>query len=274
VRAGPECLECLRKLSRQAIDLATRDSALKAELEGRVEKILGGFSLDIVPPDLSNEFHRTIKEISGNSDPYHEWKLREIETAKRMFSKLKPKDDLRGCIEIAAQGNAIDYFVDEQTLMKDLTETPRFAIDDIDVLEQKLEKVREVLYLADNAGEVYFDFPLLKFLSERVKVEYVVKIEPIQNDVTVEDLRATGLELPAEIVAGPGTVGIYLNRASYEFRRRFQQAGLVIAKGMGNYETLSELPQTRRFFYIFRAKCAPVARSLGVKLDEYVAMLR
>jgi hypothetical protein len=164
--------------------------------------------------------------------------------------------------------------VDEQTVRESLAETPSFAIDDIDALERKLKKVKEVLYLADNAGEVYFDLPLLKFLSKRTKVEYAVKIEPIQNDVTAEDLRATGLELPAEVVLGPGTVGLYLDRASPEFRERFQQAGLVIAKGMGNYETLSELPQTGRFFYIFKAKCPPVARSLGVKPGKYVAMLR
>jgi hypothetical protein len=230
--------------------------------------------LDVVPPDLSNEFHRIIKEISGNPDPYREWKRREVKTARRVFSKLAPRHDLRTCVEIAAQGNAIDYFLDEQTTAKTLAESPSFAIDDIEALGRKLKKVKEVLYLADNAGEVYFDLPFLKFLSESARVGYAVKTEPIQNDVTAEDLAMLGLELPAEIIAGPGTVGVYLEVAPLEFRERFWRAGLVVAKGMGNYETLSELPQTGRFFYIFKAKCQPVARSLGVELDEYVAMLR
>jgi hypothetical protein len=274
VRAGPECLECLWKLARQAIALSTSSRAVRRELERSVGEILEGFSLDVVPPDLSNEFHSVIKRISGNPDPYREWKRKEVKRAARVFSKLEPPDDLRACVEVAARGNAIDYFVDYRTLMKGLEETPRFAIDDIDRFGRELEKAGEVLYLADNAGEVYFDLPLLNFLSERARVGYAVKAEPIQNDLTEEDLCATGLEIPAELVVGPGTVGVYLERAPRDFRERFSRAGLVVAKGMGNYETLSELPPSGRFFYIFKAKCPPVARSLGVKLDQYVAMLR
>jgi len=274
MKAGPECLDCLQKLARQATELATSDPLIRSKLEREVKRILERFSLGIVPADLSNEFHPVIKELSGNRDPYRERKLREIETARLAFSKIGPRGDLRSCVEIAAQGNAIDFFVDPESLDRELSGGPNFAIDDIAKLEGKLEGARDILYLADNAAEVFFDLPLLTFLGGKARVEYVVKESPVQNDIALGDLPLTGLRLPAEIIPSSATVGFYPDRASPQLRERFARADLVVAKGMGNYETLSELPQEGRFFYIFRAKCPPVARSLGVKLGDYVAMLR
>jgi len=43
---------------------------------------------------------------------------------------------------------------------------------------------------------------------------------------------------------------------------------------MGNYESLSELPEEGKVFYCLMAKCRPVANSLGISLNSYVAMLR
>ncbi len=76
------------------------------------------------------------------------------------------------------------------------------------------------------------------------------------------------------ITTGTATPGIDFSQASAEFKREFGIADLVFAKGMGYYESLSELPAEGRVFYCFRAKCQPVADSLGVPLNSYVAMLR
>jgi len=275
MKAGPECLECLRNLARQATELATSDPQVRSKIEREVARILKRLSPEVVPPDLSNEFHPIIKELSGNRDPYRERKLREIEAAGLAFSKIEPGEDMKGCVEIAAQGNAIDFFVDHETLLRSLRETPNFAIDHVGLLEQKLASTGEVLYLADNAGEAFFDLPLVKALGKHAKVTYAVKEAPIQNDLTLEDLRRAGLSDSFDsIIEAPATIGIYLERASPAFRAKFDRADLVVAKGMGNYETLSELPESGKFFYILRAKCGPVARSLGVNADDYVAMLR
>lgn len=274
MKAGPECLECLQKLVRQTTELATSDPGVRSKIEREVTKILERLSPNTVPPTLSNEFHPIIKELSGNPDPFRERKLREIEAAGLAFSKIRPKGDLRSCVEIAAQGNAIDFFVDPESLDRELSGSPNFAIDDIAKLESKLEGARDILYLADNAAEVFFDLPLLTFLSGKARVGYAVKESPVQNDLALGDLQLTGLRLPAEIIPSSATVGFYPDRASPQLRERFARADLVVAKGMGNYETLSELPQEGRFFYVFRAKCPPVARSLGVGLGDYVAMLR
>ncbi len=274
MKAGPECLDCLRNLARQTTELANPDSSVRSEIERAVAKILERLSPSTVPTDLSNEFHPVIKKLSGNPDPYRKRKLREIEMAKLAFSKIRPRGDLRSCVEIAAQGNAIDFFVDPESLDRELSVRPNFAIDDIAKLERKLEDAKDILYLADNAAEVFFDLPLLTFLRRNARVGYVVKEHPVQNDLAIGDIRLMGLRLSVEVIPSPATVGFYLDRTSPQLKKRFARADLLVAKGMGNYETLSELPESGKFFYIFRAKCGPVARSLGVNVGDYVAMLR
>jgi uncharacterized protein with ATP-grasp and redox domains len=275
MKAGPECRECLEGLAHQATELATPSPEIRRRIWAEVARIMERLSPDVVPTDISNEFHALIKKISGNPDPYRGRKMREIEASRLAFSRIKPARDLRSCVEVAAQGNAIDFFVDHRTLMQSLEETPKFAIDDIDLLERRLADASEILYLSDNAGEAFFDLPLVKALGRRARVTYTVKEAPIQNDLTLEDLRLAGLTGDFKYIAeAPATVGLYLGRASPEFRARFDRADLVVAKGMGNYETLSELPPRGNIFYILRAKCWPVARSLGVEVGDYVAMLR
>jgi len=76
------------------------------------------------------------------------------------------------------------------------------------------------------------------------------------------------------ITTGTATPGVLLSQASAEFKRQFEAADLILAKGMGYYETLSELPGDGRVLHCLKAKCKPVADSLGVPLNSYVAMLR
>lgn len=274
MKAGPECKECLRLLMRQVMELSTSDPKVRSGIRKEISRILEGFSAEIIPPDLSNEFHRAARALSKNPDPFRERKLEELERARKVFSKIEHKGDLRSCVEIAAQGNAIDFFVDPKILDRELSVKPNFAIDDIPRLERKLGSAKDILYLADNAGEVFFDIPLLKFLEKKSRTWYVVKEAPVQNDLSINDIRRASIDIPVRILTAPGVVGFYPGLASPELRKKFERADLVVAKGMGHYETLTELSESKRFFFIVRAKCAPVARSLGVSVGDYVAMLR
>jgi hypothetical protein len=75
------------------------------------------------------------------------------------------------------------------------------------------------------------------------------------------------------MTTGTATPGVIFTLASDEFKQAFEQADFVFAKGMGYYETLEELPARGRIFFCLKAKCAPVARSLKVPQDSYVAKL-
>jgi uncharacterized protein with ATP-grasp and redox domains len=97
----------------------------------------------------------------------------------------------------------------------------------------------------------------------------------VQDDITLDDIRRAGLEGDLDILTtGTATPGVLLSLASAEFKREFAAADLILAKGMGYYEALSELPGEGRILYCLMAKCQPVADSLGVALNSYVAMLR
>lgn len=186
------------------------------------------------------------------------------------------RDGLRSDIELAVRGNTIDFFKDPEEIQRDLMLPVEFAIDNIAQLESRLESSRRILYLADNTGEVFFDLRLVRNLGDFAPVTYVVKEAPIQNDITLSDLERYGLsgDLPAVITTGTDTPGVYLNEASADFRSAFEAADLVVAKGMGYWETFSESPPTGKVFHLLKAKCVPVAKSLGVPLDSYVALLR
>jgi len=107
-------------------------------------------------------------------------------------------------------------------------------------------------------------------------VIYVVKPSPVQNDATLEDISNAGLEsdFGRVITTGVASPGVIFTLASAQFKQEFESAGLIFAKGMGHYEALSELPEQGKFFYCLMAKCKPVADSLGVSLNSYVAMLQ
>jgi hypothetical protein len=150
------------------------------------------------------------------------------------------------------------------------------VLDESDKFEAKLKRATKVLFLADNAGEVFFDLPLIKWMGRFAQVIYVVKECPVQDDTTIDDLKRAGLEgeLGVVITTGTATPGVLLPLASAEFQREFEAADLILAKGMGYYEGLTELPGDGRVLHSLKAKCKPVADSLGVPLNSYVAMLR
>ena len=152
----------------------------------------------------------------------------------------------------------------------------RFVIDDSEKFMVKLKDANKVLYLGDNAGEVFFDLPFIKFLRQLVPVVYVVKGAAVQNDVTMEDVRQSGLEndIGDMITTGTATPGVDFALASAEFKHEFANADLVFAKGMGYYESLSELPAEGRILHCLKAKCRPVADSIGVPLNSYLALFR
>ena len=132
-----------------------------------------------------------------------------------------------------------------------------------------------MLYLADNTGEMFFDMPLLNLMRRYGRAIYVVKKAPVQNDATRAEIARAGLDQEAGEVmtTGTATAGIDFRQASEEFKTAFARADFILAKGMGYYETLEELPAEGRLFFGLKAKCGPVATTLNVPLNSYIAML-
>ena len=126
----------------------------------------------------------------------------------------------------------------------------------------------------DNAGETVFDRILISELKnvsgEGVTVFYGVRSIPVINDATAEDAVASGLDQDATIVSTGSTVpGLILDEADPKFLKLYRDADVVISKGQGNYETLSD-SAGRTIYFLLKAKCQAVAEDIGVSVGEYV----
>ncbi len=267
------------KLADQACDFATEHAGLREEAKRAARELIEDrLRPGIISIEVAEPMHNLIKRVTGNRDPYRRFKDIEISEARKLFMLVKDgyKEDFVDYLRLAAQGNAMDFFRPIEELEKEMRENSlRFTIDDSALLEGRVKSSRLVLYLADNSGEVFFDMPLLNLMRKHARTVYVVKELPVQNDVTIEDIRRAGLEKEAGevITTGTATPGVLLDLASEEFKQAFAAADFILAKGMGYYETLDELPPQGKIFFCLKAKCGPVARSLGVPLNSYVAKL-
>jgi uncharacterized protein with ATP-grasp and redox domains len=279
MKAVKECYPCLGRLVRQAAELATDDHMLRVKAIDQGLKLLGReFSTNKTSIAVATQLQHVVREVTGNPDPYSRMKEAEVDLAQSLRTgwKHNPKGNIRHYFILSVLGNNIDFFKDMKQIKEGLQLPVEFAIDDTPQLEKKLEKAESILYLADNAGEVFFDIPLVKRLKDFAPVTYAVKESPVQNDITRADLEKFGLarELPRVITTGTDTPGVDMAMASEEFKAEFEAADIVLAKGMGYWETLSELPPQGKVFYLLKAKCKPVADSLSVTLNSYVALLR
>jgi uncharacterized protein with ATP-grasp and redox domains len=110
---------------------------------------------------------------------------------------------------------------------------------------------------------------LVKEIGNSREVTYAVKSGPIINDATIEDARFVGMdEIVRVIETGNNVVGIDFDRSSPEFLEAYRRSDLIIAKGQGNFEALSETDDN--VYFLLRAKCQEVAEAVGVNYLDIV----
>jgi len=265
-------LDCWPCFLRQALSAARRAGASPALQRLILEETmteLSQLSADATPPEMGERIHRLVRERAQAADPYLDVKREATTQALALLPALRARveaaaDPLQTAVRIAITGNIIDYGVAETFDLEATLERVLHAeapIDDLDGLRRALERVDEVLYLADNAGETVFDQVLIEALP--VPVRYAVKAGPILNDATREEAIAAGLDQVAEIIdTGCDAMGAPLGLCSPAFRERFDRARLIIAKGQANYETLSGVDAP--ICFLLQAKCSVIAEDIGV----------
>jgi damage-control phosphatase, subfamily I len=272
----PECYPCLERLVRLAVDLATPDPEVRRRALREAYGLLDQeFGPDAIPATIANRMLPVIYQCSGNRDPFAARKAAATEMAARIYPRLAPAygDDLESLLRLAAAGNALDFFREEAEAAREMAARVEFGIEAMPDFRQELAGPPGlILFLADNAGEQFFDRPLVASLRRRGwRVLYAVKAGPIQNDLTLADLETSGLRAALEPVVDTGarTVGLELPGVSPGFRELYDAARLIVAKGMGHFETMSHMADPRVWF-LLQAKCGPVARALGVEVNAFV----
>ena len=275
-------LDCIPCFVRQALDsarLVTNDEQIHEKVVREVLRLAADLDMSQSPPVIGQQIHRLIRELVVNDDPYYELKQRFNRMAKRMCIELSERlkaseNPLETAVRLAIAGNIIDLGVKTSIAESEIegiindSLTADFDSQQVEEFRNAVNQAEKILYLADNAGEIVFDRLLIEQLPYE-KITVVVKGKPVINDATLEDAEFAGLTEMTEVIDngsdGPGTI---LETCSQAFRNRFEDADLIIAKGQGNYETLSEAD--KNIFFILKAKCPVIARDLGCEVGEMI----
>ncbi len=274
-----DCVPCFVNQALRSARLVSDDPVVHQRVLRSVLAATAEIDLDQCPPAMGRQIHLFIREALGDDDPYREIKRRFNAKAARMLPELRQRvrassDPFDAAVRVAIAGNIIDFgvpgaVIDDERLASTVERCFEAALDDeaLALLREAVNRASSVLLLADNAGEVFFDRLLLEQLgaaAPAATLTVAVRGGPVINDATAADAQQAGLDQLATLIDNgydaPGTI---LEHCSPSFRRAFDEADLVIAKGQGNFETLAE-STPREVFFLFQAKCTVVARHVGV----------
>ena len=274
---------------RQALDaarMATDDPALQREVLDRVAKLLPAVPSDSTPIDMGQLIHRLVREVTDVADPYEEVKKESNDLGLKLYPALKSQvqeseDPLLTALKIAGAGNIIDFgpklAMDssrplDQIVNDSFTQALQEPLDPAQyrAFKEKLAGVEEILYLGDNTGEIVCDKLLIEELVRQGKeVTFVTRGEPTINDATLADAHYVGLEKVATVITnGSDAPGTRLEGCSQKFVEAFQSAKLIISKGQGNFEGLSNVPGP--IFFLFKVKCPVIARETEAEIGTVV----
>lgn len=245
--------------------------------EDEVREILIAFGRQLsrihegaIPPEIGREAYRLISEKTGVQDPYAAIKIECTRKALSLYPQLKERvassaDRLEAAVRVAIAGNVIDFGAQAAFDLDDdlgLLLSQDLSIDHFREFREMLNRTRKILYLADNVGETVFDRILIEEMGK--PVVYAVREKPIINDALMQDALDAGLDEMAEILSsGADAPGTILSLCTERFLKILRSADLIISKGQGNYEALSE--ENLPVFFLLKAKCAVIARDIGVQ---------
>ncbi len=280
----PECVPCLTSRVLYEAKLSSTDVTTQLKAEEAAVKTMCRMGFEGPIALLSTEVHRAVYRILGDDDPYRHVKRLANETAVKLLPTVQSliqtsSDPFRSAVIAAIIGNTFDFGVLGFEVATDDFEKEVAAIyrhgldiDDTDAIKPLLN---DVVYVADNVGEIVYDGLLIEQMRKLgAHVTLVVRGASILTDATMEDVWEFGLDKVADgvMTTGSNAIGIKLDEIPAELRDILPRASLIIAKGMANYEMLSEY-SFKPVAYLMRVKCAPVAESVGARVGDFIARL-
>lgn len=262
--------------------MAGLGAAEQARVLKAVRERIASFRPDHPPVEMARDIHALVRSVSGMRDPYACIKRDSNEVCRSCMPLLRRRmtessDSLLAAVKLAIAGNVIDFgaFSATRVVRSDVVHSVEAALsqplsgDRPDDLLHAAEEAETILYIADNAGECFFDRPLLERLPVH-KLTYAVRGGPVLNDATLDDAHAAGIQNVCRILdTGDCAPGIVLDRCSSSFVEAFERSDLVIAKGQGNYESLSEC-RDRTYVFLTKVKCDVIARDIGFPVGSNV----
>ena len=278
------CVECIINQSLKVANAIGADKNLENSLLSNVKELSKDFSFKLSPPEVASDVYEKMSLIANKTDLYEKQKDDATKHALSFVPFLKDKlknsqDKLLSATKIAVAGNVIDLAAQvEFDLTKEIENIfhTDFALNDFSILKDELSKAKEIVVLGDNVGEHIFDYIFIETLKElypKLTISYFVRGNPIINDVTIKEAKEANFDKLCNLIDSKvNTPGFVYSRASKEAQKLFDNADLVISKGMGNYECLS--PSHREnICFLLKVKCDVVASSLSQNVGDIICKI-
>lgn len=171
-------------------------------------------------------------------------------------------DPIYAALQFAVLGNYLDFSALQGEVSFEALEAMLDSALDLDLDKEcyqqfcaQLEAGKKLLYLTDNAGEIVFDRVFGELLQKKyphLQITFCVRGSAVSNDATREDAETAGINFPL-IDNGTAIGGTVLHFVSQELKDAMDCADVIIAKGMGNTESLFGCGYN--VYYAFLVKC-------------------
>ncbi|MCF7803156.1 MAG: ARMT1-like domain-containing protein [Candidatus Marinimicrobia bacterium] len=276
----PECYPCALSQVLEAARRVNLDTDIQYDLLRKTMEHMLKVSSQTTMPEVGQFIHRMVRDYSDAHDPYHrektEFNTRLLDLLPSIRRKVQDSNaPLRTAIRYAIAGNVIDFakadaFIDlDGELERACSNT--FAIEDFDHFRERLNSSESLVYLGDNAGEIVMDRLLIETIQSiyDIEITYVVRGAPVLNDATVEDSEQVDMSRIVNVISnGTDAPGTLYNQVSAQVRQLLDSADMIVAKGQGNFESLSETPLD--IFFLFKIKCGAIADRIGAPVQQYI----
>lgn len=289
MKMNPRCTYCLLSRVHFQSKLATDDEDIISKTMQECLKVMTkNYSPDAVSASVATKIHRKCYEVLENNDPYAVTKklinqaaLKVLPAAKEKIYENSPDkgEFFRRAVLASVVANYFDFGIMGFDASEDKFEAAFLKYFghglDVDDTPKMLGLLQDVVYIADNCGEILFDmlvFEIIKKLGG--KITLVVRGGPILTDVTLKEVREFEIDTKVDriLTTGSNAVGVLIEEAPAELLKAMKDASLIISKGMANYETLSE-HNFGPIAYMLLTKCECVAEDLGLEQGLSVAKL-
>jgi uncharacterized protein with ATP-grasp and redox domains len=278
MKSALDCIPCFVAQALNVVRLTTDDPQVHEWILREGLRRASEADLAQSPALFGRGIHRLVRELTGQDDPYLTIKQESNRVALALLpawcERLRATKNPRlAAVKLAVVANVIDFGIKGDLTTEQIPAAleSSFAaplMGDVDGFFAAAEGATDILFLADNAGELVFDRLLIELLP-RQKITVAVKGGPAINDALRADATAAGLDgLVTVMDTGTDGAGIVIDACSRKFQRRFAGADLIIAKGQANFESLDGCAQN--IFFLFKVKCPVVARHIGQAVGSLV----
>ena len=278
-----DCFPCFLKQALECARLSTDDPAQQKRIINIIMRILIDLDYKETPPHIARKIYRVIKDITSNDDPYAPIRKKDNKEMLAIYDLIseiisREKDRLYAACRIAAGINIIDSGTGRRKKDHGIEDIRRIlhadpVIDDFEYFIDDLRNSKSLLYLGDNSGEIVLDKLFISIIQNNfsdLNIYFAVRGESVINDVTIDDARDTGMHDICNVISnGDSAPGTDIMHCSQEFCDIFNNADIIISKGQGNYETLSD-KTAANIYYMLVAKCHVIAEHLGVEVGSII----